>query len=106
MKKITLSIMTALVLLSFMPVSLHAAIVGDPIKSTITHKVVPADAVSIRFRLAEIKAVDKSELSSAQRKQLKKEARSLKSDLRQISGGVYLSTGAIILVVILLILLL
>ena len=54
-------------------------------------------------RIAEIKAMDKSKLNAAEKKQLRKELRSMK---KALTGGVYLSAGAIILIVLLLILLL
>lgn len=57
-------------------------------------------------RLLEIKAVDKSTLNFSEKRQLRKETRSIKNELRQINGGVYLSAGAIILIALLLIILL
>ena len=61
---------------------------------------------AIERRVAEIKAMDKSKLTKAERKQLKKELKEMKKEARVISGGVYLSIGAILLVILLLILLL
>ena len=53
-----------------------------------------------------IDAMDKSELSAPEKKELRKEVRSIKKELRDISGGVYLSVGAVIIIILLLILLL
>jgi len=53
-------------------------------------------------RLEQIEALDKSQMSSAERKALRKEVKQIK----RARGGVYLSAGAIIIIVILLILLL
>ncbi len=63
-------------------------------------------ATRLLHRLDEIKAMNKSDLSRAERKALRQEVRDIKKELRAVSGGVYLSTGAIIIIVLLLILLL
>jgi hypothetical protein len=57
-------------------------------------------------RLKEIKAMDKSDMTSQEKKALRKEVRSIKKSLAELNGGVYLSVGAIIIIVLLLILLL
>lgn len=57
-------------------------------------------------RLNEIKEMDKSNLTSAEKKVLRKEVRTIKAEIAKSSGGIYLSVGAILLVVLLLILLL
>ncbi len=54
-------------------------------------------------RLEQIQAMDKSQLTSAEKKALRKEVKQIK---HAVGGGVYLSVGAIILIVVLLILLL
>ena len=67
---------------------------------------VEAQAKALLTRLDEIKSMDKSELSTAQKWKLRKEVLSIKSQLHEVSGGVYLSVGAIIIIILLLILLL
>lgn len=57
-------------------------------------------------RLIEIKEMDKSNLTAAERRELRSEVKEIKQELAQLSGGVYLSIGAIIVVLLLLILLL
>lgn len=57
-------------------------------------------------RLNEIKAIDKSTLSRAERKELRKEVIAIKKEMKAISGGVYLSVGAIIIIILVLILIL
>jgi hypothetical protein len=54
-------------------------------------------------RLEEIKAMDKENLSRPQRKELRKEVKNIKRTMD--GGGVYISVGALILIVILLIIL-
>lgn len=57
-------------------------------------------------RLNEINDMDKSALTRSEKRELRKEVKSINEELQQISGGVYLSIGAIIVVLLLLILLL
>lgn len=106
MKKITLYFLTIIALLSFTPMSSMA----NPEKSTIptekVEKVESAEAQVMISRLEEIKSMDKSNMSSKEKKALRKEVRSIKKSLAELNGGVYLSVGAIIIIVLLLILLL
>ncbi|SMC63890.1 hypothetical protein [Pedobacter africanus] len=60
----------------------------------------------IKTRVEEIRDMDKSDLSREERKELRKELRELKKEARAMSGGVYLSVGAIIIIILLLILIL
>lgn len=55
-------------------------------------------------RLEEINAMDKSQLSASERKALRKEVREIKK--ARNSGGIYLSAGAIIIILLILILVL
>lgn len=71
----------------------------------------PVEATASRVqllenRLEEIKTLDRTRLSRLEKKVLRREVREIKKELAAISGGVYLSVGAIILVALLLILLL
>ncbi len=70
------------------------------------NKEVPAEVQAKYDRLEEIKAMDKSEMTRAEKKELRKEVRSIKADLKASNNGVYLSVGAIIIIILLLILLL
>lgn len=61
----------------------------------------------IEQRVLEIKNMDKSSLTRQQRKDLRKELLSMKKSARRIArGGVYLSVGAIIIIILVLILVL
>jgi hypothetical protein len=57
-------------------------------------------------RLEVIKGMDKSEMTRLERKNLRKEVKEIKKEMKAISGGVYLSVGAIIIIILLLILIL
>ena len=94
-------------LLSITLPAFSSNITGDPVRTTKPAKVVDQVKVEqIVKRLDEIKAMDKSSLSSSEKKGLRKELRGLKKDMATAKGGVYLSIGAIIIVILLLILIL
>ena len=57
-------------------------------------------------RINEIKAMDRSGMSSFDRKELRSELKSMKKEMKHERNGVYLSLGAIIIIVLLLIILL
>ena len=59
----------------------------------------------LQNRLEEIKAIDKSTLTKEQKKALRGEVKQIKKEMKAISGGVYLSVGAILLIALLIILL-
>ena len=66
-----------------------------------------AHAQQLVARLKEIRDMDKSSLTSSERKALRKEVKEMKKEVkRDGSKGIYLSVGAIIIIVLLLILLL
>lgn len=83
--------------------TVSAATVKDKVEMTTEQKV---QLERITNRVEEIKAMDKSNLSRAEKKELRKELRTMKKEARAIGGGVYLSVGAIIIIILLLILIL
>ncbi len=106
MKKLSLCIMTMFMLLSLTPSSLKAE-PSNPVTTVANPKPSEsAEAKALLLRLDEIKAMDKSSLKPSERKKLRKETRSIKSQLREIKGGVYISAGTLIIIAILLIVLL
>jgi Skp family chaperone for outer membrane proteins len=57
-------------------------------------------------RLEEIRAMDVEKLSKSEKKALKAEVRSIKKEMKKAaSGGVYISVGALLLIILLIILL-
>ncbi|TDQ06686.1 hypothetical protein [Pedobacter metabolipauper] len=60
----------------------------------------------ITNRVEEIRSMDKSDLTKAERKELRNELKGLKKEANAMGGGVYLSVGAIIIIILLLILIL
>lgn len=65
-----------------------------------------ARAQQLIQRLEEIKGMNKSEMTRLEKKSLRNEVKEIKKEMKVMSGGVYLSVGAIIIVILLLILLL
>ncbi|MBK9016388.1 MAG: hypothetical protein IPM82_21235 [Saprospiraceae bacterium] len=105
MKKLTLCMMTAIALFAFVPTPMQAGTAPSsvPMDSTKTES---AEAKALTLRLEEINAMDKSKLTTPEKRQLRKEVRSIKKSVAADSGGVYISVGALLIVIILLILLL
>ena len=95
--------MTMIALLSFMP---NSSMATNDNNAIATEKVESVEAQTMISRLEEIKTMDKSNMTSQEKKALRKEVRSIKKSLAELNGGVYLSVGAIIIIVLLLILLL
>lgn len=99
------------ILLTTSVINSHAATIDDkrPLKervATMSEGEKAARLEEIKSRVTEIKEMDKSSLSRTERKALKKELRSMNKESRAMSGGVYLSVGAIIIIILLLILIL
>lgn len=106
MKKLTLWAMTAMMLFTLVPTTMKAE---SGTLTTPASTPTPAETAMVNTlvtRLNEIKMMDIKSMNSTQKKELRKEVRAIKSDLRKAGEGVYLSVGAIILIVVLLILLL
>ncbi len=104
MKKRTIYLMIAALSLStFTPVNATGT---DPKTKTTQSTEVSPEMQVMMNRLEEIKSLDKSEMSRAEKKELRKEVRAIKAEARSSSNGVYLSVGAIIIIVLLLIILL
>ncbi|CAM4171169.1 hypothetical protein SAMN06265348_105382 [Pedobacter westerhofensis] len=83
--------------------TVSAATTKDKVEMTVEQK---AQLEKITNRVEEIKAMDKSHMSRAERKELRNELKSMKKEARAMGGGIYLSVGAIIIIILLLILIL
>ena len=105
MKKLRLSIMVALLMFTFISTPLKAT-ETNPTPISETAKANEATVNTLTVRLQEIKTMDKSNMSASEKKELRKETRAIKGQMRQLSGGVYVSAGAVILIAVLLLLLL
>jgi predicted PurR-regulated permease PerM len=106
MKKITLYLLTALLTLVIIPLSTSAATdLVTPVTS-LTKETPSAEMKALIIRVDEIKAMDKSTLSSSERKALRKEMRDAKRMVNQTHNStVYISGGLLVLIILLIILL-
>jgi ABC-type transport system involved in cytochrome bd biosynthesis fused ATPase/permease subunit len=59
----------------------------------------------IETRVAEIKSLDFKDMSNAERKEIRDELRGMKKEANALDRGIYISVGAIIVILLLLILL-
>ncbi len=94
-------------LLSMCTLNILPAFAGDGTPIAKTEK--PSNAAhaqQVLTRLIEIRDMDKSNLTSSEKKALRKELKEMKKEIRKNSNGIYLSVGAIIVVILLLILIL
>ena len=93
---------------------LFLIVFGFPVKSIAAMTAKPtADSTentrmlsNIISRVTEIQNMDKSNLTSVEKKELKKELKSMKQKAEGLDRRVYLSVGAIIIIILLLILIL
>ena len=105
MKKLIVCIMTVAALSTFSPHQSMAAKEAIPTSTPVPN---PADAARVNAmvnRLNEIDALDKSKMSSSEKKVLRKEVRVIKREIQRSGGGVYISVGVLLLIIILLLIL-
>ena len=106
MKKTTLCLMTTCLFLTFQPLQSNNATAGVSSSVVNSNPIESTEIEILLGRLNEIKGMDKSNLKPSDKINLRIEVRSIKQRLAPIvGGGVYISVGAIILIVLLLIIL-
>jgi hypothetical protein len=106
MKKLFILFVSAIMMLTIVP-SQAGDIKGLYKKEVAgTNTLSPDDVAAYEARINAIKAMDKASMTAAERKELRKEVRTIESELKLNSGGVYISVGVLILIIILLIVLL
>lgn len=95
--------MAAFLSFTFIPTETQAASAKTEIAATSASDA--AHAQVLLNRVEEIRMMNKTNLSPTEKKELRKELRSIREQLKDISGGVYISAGALIVILILLIIL-
>jgi hypothetical protein len=105
MKKISLFAIVMALLLSTTPTLLFAN-EKAPIGVSSENQEIPAEVTLQLNRLEEIKAMDKSNLNRSEKKSLRKEVRAIQSDIQTKKHGIYISIGAFIIIILLLVILL
>ena len=106
MKKLMTIVITACMLLSVFPLQVRA---GSETRPVLTVPATSPEAIHANVllsRLTEIHEMDMSGLGKAEKKELRKEVRAIKSELKAATQGVYLSVGAILIIILILVLLL
>lgn len=106
MKKITLCLMATCLSLSLFAAESNATPTKAPSSLAASTPFESPEAKVLVARLEEINTMDKSSLSRREKKALRQEVRSIDKNLHNNYGGIYISVGGLILVLLLLIILL
>ncbi|MFI0491193.1 hypothetical protein [Flavobacterium sp.] len=104
MKKLPLYLMMMVLSLSIIPSTISAA-EKNPTAIAADTKEVPAEVKIMLNRLDEIKAMDKSSMNFSEKKALRKEVRAINANLRASHNGIYISVGAVIIILLLILIL-
>ena len=97
----------SIILLMAIAMPSRASLIGrDSIPAATAQPAEDPRVLVLTQRLEEIKETDKTEMSSSEKKVIRKEVKSIKKQLKEMNRGVYLSVGAIIIIILLLILIL
>jgi hypothetical protein len=102
-KKIIFSLLIISLYVSVIPATIKAETLSSRAVVEATSKE-DAEARAMLNRLYEIREKAKTKLSSSQKKELRNEVRAIKEKMKSTRPGVYLSIGAIIIIILLLIL--
>ncbi|MBP8793223.1 MAG: hypothetical protein KBE41_02600 [Lutibacter sp.] len=94
MEKTRLYLMILMVLLG----AFTTASASEKYLKVAVSKEIPAEVKVMLNRLDEIKEIDKSDLSRAEKKELRTEVRAINKAVRSSGNGIYLSAGAIIII--------
>ena len=106
MKKIIFCLMAVILSLTLLPVKSFGSTTEEPSSLPVTKPVESSEVKTLELRLNELNSMDKSNMKSAEKKNMRKEVRTIKRELRTISGGVYISAGLLIVILIVLIVIL
>ena len=104
MKKFSIGILTLALMTTLSVVPIKAEELKTP--KAPTEEVNDEEIARLMGRLEEMKAMDKKTMTRTDKKEMRKEIKSIEAELKQLNGGVYLSVGAIIIIILLLIILL
>jgi hypothetical protein len=105
MKKFNKNLLLAFVLVAL---SLPSASAGIDNKNTenVNKTAKSEKGETLILRLNEIKEMDKSDMKSSDKKELRSEVKSIKKELKANGNGVYISVGGLIIVILLIVILL
>jgi len=116
MRKSILGVLTAFISIFFMTSLVKAETEKAPVTVVAANPAATVDASVLVARVEAIRAMDLSTLNASERKELRKELRTIKTDLKKSkqgdvvvsngNGGLYLTLGGLLLIILLLILIL
>ncbi|MBE0662420.1 MAG: hypothetical protein IH597_08125 [Bacteroidales bacterium] len=106
MKKLLFYSMAVLGLLAIGSMQLKAVPESSSTHDVTTDNTTSDAVYSLLARLDEIKAMDKSVMSPSEKRELRKEVRSIKKELKELGAGGYIITVAASIIIILLLILL
>jgi hypothetical protein len=106
MKKIAIFFITACLSFTALTFQASAAVPSNIGAANAVNDAAVERVKTLETRLYEIKNMDKSKMSSSEKKQLRKEVKKISRNLHDIGGGYYISAGAIVVVLVLLLVLL
>lgn len=106
MKKLTLFLMATWLLFMVPVIPLEADTESASTSKSSTMDIESAETGELLLRIDEINEMDKSELFFSEKRELRKEVRSINKELKQRQPGIYVSVGAAIIILLLLVILL
>ncbi len=101
MKKLNKNALLVVMLLALSPLTVSAGVYEKPNKTATSER-----SELLILRLTEIKEMDKSEMKSTEKKELRVEVKAIKKELKANGDGVYISIGGLLIVILLLVILL
>ena len=111
MKNLSILIFSAFLMFSVIPGQLNATTMTNPITeptitSSATEPIESEVATILHARIHEIHEMDLKGLTRSEKRALRQEVREINNELKNLDGGIYLSVGAILIIILLLILIL
>jgi hypothetical protein len=103
MKKALLLLLTVIMVTSISFAQTEGADISVPQTEVMD---VTYDVVALEARLHEIRDMDRSNMTKEERKALREEVKSIRNDLTASNQGVYISFGALVIIILLLIIIL
>ena len=105
MKKLIAGLITTFMLMILSPVTSHARVDKNVNAAAVNKNEEVERAEVLLKRLDDIRDMDVTAMSPSQKSELQKEVKTIQNDLRGLSGGVYISATALIIILLLLIVL-
>jgi hypothetical protein len=105
MKKRNVIFVSLMLLLAIAPMQIKAGTETSVTANKTESAVESARATELMKRLDEINAMDKSAMSRLEKKEAREEVREINKEMKRLGGGIYISAGAIIIILLLILIL-